>query len=453
MTKTIKTVKAVKPGKATPTTQATQAQASQATHGTLAARETRPTRAQTTQPTQAQTTRTTHGTRLTQEARATRGIQATLVAIWAFISLFALLATGACSRQPTQDVETEDKVPVATAAASRGIIRPLVSATGTVRPAPGGELVITAPQAARIAAMPKAVGDPVRRGDLLVRFDIPSLAADTGERRAAEAGAEARLTNARAAENRSRGLFERGIAARKELEDAEREMADAAAVLAAARTAHAAAGELAGRAVVRAPFDGIVAARGHNPGELVDPSAADPILRLIDPSRLQVEAAVPLAELAQVAVGSLATIAGPAGFPPERAKLLTRPAAVDSATSTAVVRLAFAAPTHLPAGTPVRVEIEGPPRGGAVLVPAAALVEEGVDSFVFVIDAQGKAHRRRVQVGVVAGGSAEIRAGVSPGEAVVISGQNGLPDGASTQPAAAPAAGSAGSGIGKGGNG
>jgi RND family efflux transporter MFP subunit len=355
------------------------------------------------------------------------------------LALIALVGAGACGRQTTQEVETEDRVPVVTAPASRGIIRPLVIATGTVRPAPGGELVVTAPQAARIAEMPKAAGDPVHRGDLLVRFDIPSLAADSGERRSAEASAEARLTNARAAEKRIRGLFERGIAARKELEDAEREMADAEAALAAARTAHAAAGELAGRAVVRAPFDGIVAARGHDPGELVDPSAADPILRLVDPSRLQVEAAVPLADLAQVTVGSPAMVAGPAGFPPERATLLTRPAAVDPATSTAMVRLAFAAPTRLPAGTPVRVEIAGPPRDGVVLVPAAALVEEGTDSFLFTVDAQGKAHRRQVQVGIVAGGSAEIRAGVAPGEAVVTGGQNGLPDGAATQPAAAPA--------------
>jgi hypothetical protein len=38
-------------------------------------------------------------------------------------------------------------------------------------------------------------------------------------------------------------------------------------------------------------------------------------------------------------------------------------------------------------------------------------------------------------VGIVAGGQAEILAGVAPGEAVVVSGQNALPDGATTTPA------------------
>src|SRR5260370_486889 len=84
--------------------------------------------------------------------------------------------------------------------------------------------------------MPKGVGDRVSRGDLLVRFDIPSLDADASERRSALASAQARLTNARAGEQRISGLFQRGVAARKELEDAQRELADAEAVVAAAST-------------------------------------------------------------------------------------------------------------------------------------------------------------------------------------------------------------------------
>ena len=48
------------------------------------------------------------------------------------------------------------------------------SATAIVTPAPGADLVVTAPEAARIAEMPHAEGERVRKGDLLVRFDIPT---------------------------------------------------------------------------------------------------------------------------------------------------------------------------------------------------------------------------------------------------------------------------------------
>ena len=146
---------------------------------------------------------------------------------------------------------------------------------------------------------------------------------------------------------------------------------------------------------------------------------------------------MPLADLARVVVGSPATVVGPGAFPPERATVFSRPAAVDPTTGAATVRLSFAAPTQLPAGTPVQVEIQGQPDTGVVLVPAAALVQEGTQSYLFTVDAQGKAHRRPVRVGVVAGGQAEILSGVAPGETVVVSGQNALPDGAATMPAPA----------------
>ena len=48
--------------------------------------------------------------------------------------------------------------------ATRGAIRGIVHATGIVTPAPGAELMVVAPEAARIADLPHAGGDRVRRG-------------------------------------------------------------------------------------------------------------------------------------------------------------------------------------------------------------------------------------------------------------------------------------------------
>ena len=102
--------------------------------------------------------------------------------------------------------------------------------------------------------------------------------------------------------------------------------------------------------------------------------------------------------------------------------------------------LFLTATTHLPSGTPVRVAISGPEHKDVVLVPAAALVEEGTERAVFVVDAQGKAHRRPVRTGVASGQSVEILSGVSPGDRVVTEGQAALPDGAAVTPTAATAA-------------
>jgi RND family efflux transporter MFP subunit len=343
--------------------------------------------------------------------------------------VLGLLVLPACGKAPEEVVETAEAVPVTVAPAGAGPIRPVIAASGQVKPAAGAELLVVPPQEARIAELPKSVGDRVRRGDLLVRFEIPSLDADAASKRSDLARAQAQVESSRRAADRLAGLYQRGIAAEREVEDARRDLAQAEATVSEARSATAAADRLARREVVRAPFDGVVASRSHQPGDFVEPGGAEPILRVIDPSRLEVEAAVPSADLGNVTMGSPAEIHG-GSFPVERARVAARPAAVDSATGTAQVRLAFAVPTSLPSGLPVEVEILGEEHPAAVLVPADAIVQEGAQSFLFVVDAQKKAHRRAVRVGLTAGGRAEILSGVAPGDTVVVRGQTALPDGA-----------------------
>jgi len=346
--------------------------------------------------------------------------------------LLLLLALPACHKTAPEAVETAEAVPVTVAAATSGPIRPVITATGQVKPAPGAELLVTPPQDARIAELTKAVGDRVRRGELLVRFQIPSLEADAASKRSDLARAEAQLRTAQQNVTRLTGLLQRGIAARKEVEDAQRDLALAEATVKEARSTTSAAGQLAGREVVRAPFNGVVVARSHQVGDMVSAGGPDPLLRVIDPSRLQVEAAVPAGDLGRVATGSPATVRG-AAFPDEKARVIARPPSVDPASGTALVRLAFETPTSRPAGLAVTVEIQGPEHQAAVLISADALVQEGTESYVFVVDGQKKAHRRPVTVGIVAQGQAEILSGVKAGDSVVVRGQTALPDGATVE--------------------
>ena len=50
--------------------------------------------------------------------------------------------------------------------------------------------------------------------------------------------------------------------------------------------------QLLARQKVVAPFDGVVVRRWHNPGDLVDASSTDPVLRFADPARVEAEALV-----------------------------------------------------------------------------------------------------------------------------------------------------------------
>jgi RND family efflux transporter MFP subunit len=338
------------------------------------------------------------------------------------------LTVVACAKDAPEETESQTVVPVSTATATRGSITAFVHATGVVTPAPGAELIVVAPETARIVAIPKAEGDTVRRGDLLVRFEIPSAVADVAKQRAEITRAEARLANARAAQARAKDLFERGVAARKELEDADKEIADAEADLAGAHAATTAAETVAARSEVHATFDGVIVKRSHNPGDLVEASAGDAVVRVVDLRRLEVAASVPVDAAPRVKVGAAARLANQDAMP-VRLTVVSRPAAVTAGTATVPVRLSFMSPPGYPVGTPVQVDIEAETHNDAILVPASAIVHEGDMAAVYVAE-KDVAKRKPVAVGIEGDKQVEITKGIDAGEVVITSGQNGLPDGA-----------------------
>jgi cobalt-zinc-cadmium efflux system membrane fusion protein len=299
-----------------------------------------------------------------------------------------------------------------------------------VSAAPGASLTVVAPEASRIAEMPVAEGEAVKAGDLLVRFDIPTLASDVAARRAAVAQANARLEAARADLTRLSGLLAQGVAAARQVEEAKRTQAEAEADLDQAKSAVDAAVALSSRTTVRAPFAGVVAKRYHNPGDFADASTSDPILTIIDPAKVQIVASVPVADLPRIVVGHAADVRVPGHDEGQAARVLTKPAQVDPDGSTGDVRLAFAKPTSYPAGMRVNIEIAGTEHKQALIIPAAAVVTEEGEVFVMVAGADNKAHKYPVAIGLSTRTQVEITSGLKAGDRVIVRGQDGLPEGA-----------------------
>jgi hypothetical protein len=130
-----------------------------------------------------------------------------------------------------------------------------------------------------------------------------------------------------------------------------------------------------------------------------------------------------------VVVGHAARVTVPGGEGREiEGKVVGTAATVDPATGTAAIRVAVSG--ALPVGTPVEISIVAEQRPNALIVPADAIVREENKTTVFVVGADGKAHRRSVVVGLVSAEEAQIVSGVRDGEKVVVKGQDELPDGA-----------------------
>ena len=351
------------------------------------------------------------------------------VGVWRLVVLAVAIATATCSKQSAEETESDAPVPVKVEEARTGSIRAVLHATGIINPAPEGEMIVIAPEAGRVIEITRAEGERVARGDVLVRFEIPSLAAEVQRQTAEVQRAQAALATAKANQTRQRELFERGIAARKDVEDADRMVADVEAAVGQAEASRAAGVTAAARATVRATFNGVIAKRFHNPGDVVEPAASDPVLRVIDPRRLEVVASVPLSESSRVMLGAGGWMkATTTGAPDLALKVISRPAQVEQGTAAIPVRLAFVTPPNLTAGIPAQVDIDAERHTNVVLVPSAAIVREAEETAVFI--AMGDtAHRRSVQVALDDGTDAEV-SGVKAGEMVIVQGQAGLPDGA-----------------------
>jgi RND family efflux transporter MFP subunit len=232
---------------------------------------------------------------------------------------------------------------------------------------------------------------------------------------------------------------DKGMVPRRDMEIADREFADAQATVNRTRTAHAAAEAGAARAVVRAPFNGIVTTRRYAPGDLVTSTNADAVLRIVDPRRLEVIAEIPDTEVARVVPGASARIAGTTDGLPTRLTVAGRLPADQRQGSTVPVRLVFSDTTvsaesdgarlRFAVDTTVSVDIDAEERTDAVFLPADAVIRDGALSVVFIADGS-RAERRVVTTGIMDEARVEITSGVKPGEVVITRGHLALSDGA-----------------------
>jgi HlyD family secretion protein len=427
-------------------------------------------------------------------ASATRVPRWTIpVVVMIALLLIVLAAVWLIARRNGGEKEVEPVVEVEVAAPARVDMHEYVEAGGTLSALPGREASFSAATAGKVTRVLVQVGQHVLAGQTLAELDRSVLAAQVRQAQAAllqaratsvEARtvsgtpsqtiaadqikqAEGALATAHANETlaqsnleRQRRLFERGIAPRKDVDDAETQArVSAAAVkqaesgLAAARVNAAkgigeartqssvAAGgveaaqaaldvaraELS-RAAIRSPINGTVTKRAINDGEAVDP--ATPAFEVIDSSSLDLVANLPAGYLSRVKTGNQASVhMEPAPEKEFTGGVVQVAPAVDSQTNTVAVRVRLANPDgELKAGVFANARISVEVHQDALAVPQTALVVEGDDSFVFVSHGD-KVEKRKVTVGIRDQQQVEIAEGLKQDEKVVTEGAYGLGDG------------------------
>ncbi len=259
--------------------------------------------------------------------------------------LVLTLAVTACSHAAGEPPEATPPIQVTCAPVKTTQLTPTIHLRGVILAPPDRQALVAPTSSGRLSQLHVVEGDLVTAGQLLAVIDNPTLAAARAEADAQVASARGNQTTAAAAATRAQRLFDEGIAARKEVEDAEAHAAGASAELNAALARQSLAKAEVDRATVRAPIAGTVVHVLRRVGELVDGTPATPIAEIADPSILELRASVPAADLVHLAAGQAAEVRLDAL--PEvqlRGKVTAVSPAVDPATAQGSVRVALDAP-------------------------------------------------------------------------------------------------------------
>jgi len=341
------------------------------------------------------------------------------------VGLIALAIAG-CSRQPLE-VGGVEPIAVTAQAVRLATVRDAISVNGIVTPVPVADFLIFAPVACTVDEITKNEGDRVTAGEVVVTLNIPAISSEVATRELELNDATAKLTRVKTEADRLADLYGKGLAARVQVENARSAQSSAEAAVSQARSHMDTARALQASTVIRAKFTGVVAKRFHTAGELVQGGDADPILRIVDPARLQVAAQVPLTDGGRILVGQSAMIQTPTGSEPGTVALKVSPAS--PTVQTYDVRVNFVTPTAAPLDTPVQVDIMVDERKDVVAIPTTALQGGGGTTFVWVATPDNIATKREVRIGLTAGSLVQIISGLTVGEMVIVTGIAELSEG------------------------
>ncbi|MDP4547477.1 efflux RND transporter periplasmic adaptor subunit [Marinobacter sp. MDS2] len=283
-----------------------------------------------------------------------------------------------------------------------------------------------------------AEGQMVREGDSLFRIDPKPAEAAYQQAKAQRQVAEANLRQSEREWARISSLYKR-----KAVSERDRDSAESALELAKANLAVAEAGmtksELnLGYTQVTAPLSGVTSLEDLPEGSLVDAGTLLTTIVQLDPVHVRFALPENDASIRRAAAEGMArsdevqdvsarlVLANGEEYPLE-GRIDFTASTLDPRTGSVSARAVFPNPEHvIVPGQFVRVRVELQSFENVILVPEAAVAEGPKGPMVYVVDGEGKAQARGVELGPVTNGSQIILKGLDAGERFIVSGLTNL---------------------------
>ncbi len=317
--------------------------------------------------------------------------------------------------------EAQERAGIRVAAAEKRALTGGVAIPAEVQFEPSSTAHVSPLVPGRITRVAAALGDRVKRGQLLGVV----ASSDVSAARAQLDQARARLSAAESTLRRQQQLSMEGIGAQRSLVEAEAQVGELRAEVEGLKRQLAVFGSGgAGELALTAPIEGVIVAVHATLGETATPD--QPAFTVTDPTKVWVRANVPELELARVQAGSAAIVrlhAFPDLAMPGTITYIAP--ALDERTRSLPVRVSVQTPDpRLRSGLFGTVElIGGSTDERVVVVPADAVASLEGETVVFVpADKPDTFQPHPVALGRRAGAFFEVRSGLEEGARLAVSG-------------------------------
>jgi len=241
-------------------------------------------------------------------------------------------------------------------------------------------------------------GESVRAGQIVVVTDGTEYEARVAQARGNLDAARAQLEIATKTRDNNRVLVEKGFISRNAFDNAESQYAAAEANVAAARGAMNIVQKSLNDTVIRTPISGLVAARYVQPGEKVSPD--NKLLDIVNLQKMELEAAVPTSDIAQIVVGQRVSL-HIEGLPETfDGKVVRVNPSTQAGSRSVLVYVQVANPKNvLRVGMFAEAQLVLKAKQGILALPQSAVRKDSQGTFVYTI-ADGQLNKTPVTVGI-----------------------------------------------------
>jgi RND family efflux transporter MFP subunit len=316
------------------------------------------------------------------------------------------------------------------------------------------------------------IGDRVRQGEVLALLEVPELQnqvegaqAEVRHSQSDIARAQSEVVSAESTYSALHAAYTRlelaskerpGLIAEQELDDARAKDQQAAAQVGVANASLDAMQQQLGVSrstrsrletmsryeQIIAPFTGVVTKRYADTGTLIqagqDNTATLPVVQVAESHLLRLRMPVPESDVPYIQVGGDVQVKVSATGRTFTGKIIRFSRVLDTNTRTMLTEIDVPnGDLNLSPGMYAETTIQLQRKNDALILPAQAVVENGDQFYVLMVDATNHVEKRNVTLGIQTSNRVEITSGLQAGDNVIAAGQSGYQPGEVVSPHAA----------------